>query len=292
LNEIAESLGAIVVKTFSSNDRIPITHFVYSPQAPQDLPDDLRVAKLVNGCQVVSPDWLYQCKQSGKRADEGAYPVVELNQKLEVNIAEDDLPGPKGVNKLPDAMGEDLDACRMPPPIDDQALQAIVGLEKQAPTPPTSSLTPAPPSLPKGSSSISISSRGSTEPPDRRSIVGEILGKLGKETITSAMDKRRRPRGRLQGRASSNMSTYSNGSQGERAIRELDPNTPNKQDMELPMPSQEISYADPEAEKERKTVRAKLRGNTTVETPKVTKKVKTAVDVEVTSARRRGRRRA
>jgi hypothetical protein len=74
---------------------------------------------------------------------------------------------------------------------------------------------------------------------------------------------------------------------------ELDLPLPGKHDAEPPLPSQAITYADPEAEKERKTVRAKLSGSVAVETPKAARRIRTAVDVEVSSvARRRGRRRA
>ncbi|CUS11376.1 unnamed protein product, partial [Tuber aestivum] len=132
---------------------------------------------------------------------------------------------------------------------------------------------------------------------ERRNLVGELLGKFGKDTITSVMDRRKRPRGKLLGRASSNLSSYSNnsagGSQGEGARRgDFDFRSPSRHEVEPPMPSQAITYTDPEAEKERRNVRAKLSGNPVVESPKPVGRIGTAVDVEVTTTTSVTRRRA
>lgn len=261
------------------------------------------MARAMKGCQVVSPDWLYKSEQSGKKADGKAYPPLEppspgmgfaedlgfsepggarpgIGDSPDTNLMPPQGGGGQGFHEAPDTGSS--------PALDPLALEGE--LRNQPPlAPPASYGNPEP-----------------TEPPpdasyERRSIVGELLGRIEKDTIKTAMDKRRRPRGRLQGRASSNMSSYSNsgngnGSQGEpggRTVMELDPNTtPTKHDMEPPLPSQAITYADPEAEKERKTVRAKLSGSITVETPKPAKRNRTAMDVDVSSnVRRRGKRR-
>lgn len=160
--------------------------------------------------------------------------------------------------------------------------------------------------------------QGTTEPPDASGekapvSIGNILGKLGKGELTTAMDKCRKPRGKLQGKATSNLSSYNNFSRASSvssSCTESIPlyhqgnkpevknpkrkysNTPDKQrEVELSAPSQAITYEDPEAEKERKSVRAKLSGDAFgVETPKPTrsaaKRIKTAVDMEGSVTRR------
>jgi len=305
LDSIAKSMGADVVGSFSSEDLTLITHFIDTFEVTRKSTKDFEAARAIDNCHIVSTDWLYSSEKHGRRADEKAYSLIRPRGRgLEM-----DFDKSSSLSSLDSAMvcapSQGFDSELMPPPSDDQGLRRGEGLENEAKT-----LLPldvvSHPSLDElhnqsvHVSQASASALSPTEQADaeRRNLVGELLGKLGKDTITSVMDRRKRPRGKLLGRASSNLSSYSNnsagGSQGEGARRgDFDFSSPNRHEVEPPMPSQAITYTDPEAEKERRTVRAKLRGNPVAESPKPVGRIGTAVDVEVMTAsvtRRRAKR--
>ncbi|KAG0129151.1 BRCT domain-containing protein [Tuber indicum] len=305
LDSIAKSMGADVVGSFSSEDLTIITHFIDTFEVTRKSTKDFEAARAIDSCHIVSADWLYSSEKNGRRADEKAYSLIRPRGRgLEM-----DFDKSSSLSSLDSAMvcapSQGFDSELMPPPSDDQGLRRGEGLENEAKT-----LLPldvvSHPSLDElhnqsvHVSQASASALSPTEQADaeRRNLVGELLGKLGKDTITSVMDRRKRPRGKLLGRASSNLSSYSNnsagGSQGEGARRgDFDFSSPSRHEVEPPMPSQAITYTDPEAEKERRTVRAKLRGNPVAESPKPVGRIGTAVDVEVMTAsvtRRRAKR--
>ncbi|KAL7270581.1 protein kinase activating protein dpb11 [Rhizina undulata] len=164
--------------------------------------------------------------------------------------------------------------------------------------------------------------RQTAEPPEspekvpaQNSGIGKILGKIGKESLTTAMDQRKRRREKLQGKLSRVSSTLSSrdGSVppselqpscegikalAPRALEELNDlsSTPTGMlDHEPPAPSQAIRYADPEAEKEKKSIRAKLSGDSMdVDTPKTARRsraIGAAVDLDGVKSRTRGAKR-
>lgn len=319
---------------------VPITHLIHSSKSPRDTTKDFKLANATDGCHIVSPDWLFKCEKLEKMVDEKAYPpIIAPSRGLEMDFTNDSSSSLSPVNTMELEMpsepkikveqtrievngGEDNDEAGILPPDedDDDELDTIYQPPRNPePTPLTSASGSTLPLLlgarrnPHPSvQSASGEIQGTPEPPDASGgkvpiSIGNILGKLGKGELTTAMDKRRKPRGKLQGKATSNLSSYStfsrassvsssragsvppsqqgNGPEVEN-LRRKDPNTPNKQyEAELPVPSQAIRYEDPEAEKERKSVRAKLSGDAfMMETPKstrsATRRIKAAVDVE------------
>lgn len=318
---------------------VPITHLIHSSKAPRDTTKDFKLANATDGCHIVSPDWLFKCEQSGRVVDEKAYPpIIAPSRGLEMDFTNNNSnslplvstmgleilsePKIKVEQKRPEVSGEDDDEARglHPDEHEDEDLGTIYHPSRNPePTPPTSA--------PESTLPLTLSARrnpnpsvkpasgeiqGTPEPPNTLGekapiSIGNILGKLGKCELTTAMDKRRKPRGKLQGKAAPSLSSFSNFSRASSVSsnraesvppaqhgnrpevenpKRKDPNTPNKQhEAELPAPSQAIRYEDPEAEKERKSVRAKLSGDAFgVETPKPTrsaaKRIKTAVDME------------
>lgn len=339
LNSVAKSLGASVVESFSPDDMVPITHLIHSSKTPRDTTKDFKLATATDGCHIVSPDWLFKCEKSGRAVDEKAYPpIIESTRGLEMDFMDDSSSSLSPVNtmephtpsdakvkierKRPEVNweeddigilppeedgGGDLDTIYQPPrnpeptpPISAPGLTLPLPLPLGARQKPPRSVQPAPDRI-----------RRTPEPPDLSgekvpASIGNILGKLGKGELTTAMDKRRKPRGKLQGKATSNLSSYSSFSRASSVSSSLagsippsqqgngptvkhpkrkDANMQEKHEAELPAPSQAIRYEDPEAERERRSVRAKLSGDTFgVETPKSTKgaarRAKTVVDVE------------
>lgn len=338
LDSVARSLGASVIDSFTLDDMVPITHLIHSSKASQDTTEDFKIASAIDGCHIVSPDWLYKCKELGKVVDERAYFLTTaLSASLEMGFVNDSPKSLPPVNAMelqmspePEVeaerkkLGVDVereDEAGVLPHGNGDGLDAIYQGRNPEPTPPTSAPVPTLPlALGVRKPSLSVQpneSRETLELPgalEKKApgSIGDILGKLGKGELTSAMEKRKRPRGKLQGRATSNLS-YNNfsrassvdssragsapPSQQGREVKELkDMNAPGKQrELELPAPSQAIRYADPEAEKERKSVRAKLSGDTIeTETPKPTrgsKRIKTVVDAEGSVMRRTKRNR-
>lgn len=338
LNSVAKSLGASVVESFSPDDMVPITHLIHSSKAPRDTTKHFKLANATDGCHIVSPDWLFKCEQSGRVVDEKAYPpIIASSRGLEMDFTNNNSnslppvstvglemlsePKIKVEQERPEVSGEDDDEAGLhPDEVEDGDLGTIYPPPRNPePTPPTSA--------PESTLLFPISARRNTipsvkpafgeiqetpEPPEASGekapiSIGNILGKLGKCELTTAMDKRRKPRGKLQGKATPSLPSFSNFSRASSVSssragsmppaqqgngpevknpKRKDPNTPDKQhEAELPAPSQAIRYEDPEAEKERKSVRAKLSGDAFgVETPKptrsATKRTKTAVDIE------------
>ncbi|RPA92739.1 hypothetical protein L873DRAFT_1779016 [Choiromyces venosus 120613-1] len=306
LDSIARSLGAEVVGSFSSEDLTLITHFIDSPEITRKSTKDLEAAKAIVNCHIVSVDWLYNSEKHGRRADEKAYSLTRPRGRgLEMDFGTS-----SSLSSLDSAMirapSQGFDSELMPPPNDDQRFRRGEGLGNggkvlspldTASHRPLDELHNQPAHVSQASASVLSPTEQADI--DRRNLVGELLGKIGKATITSVMDRRRRPRGKLLGRASSNLSSYSNnsagGSQGEPPKRgEFDYSSPTGEDDEPPLPSQAITYTDPEAERERRTVRAKLSGNPVVESPKPVDRIRTAVDIiDITTTsftRRRAKR--
>lgn len=148
-------------------------------------------------------------------------------------------------------------------------------------------ISPRAQSVESTTESISITTKAVTT-----TAVTELL-KLGKEKLSSALDKRKKPRARLQGRATSNMSSleanFSRASSATSSTEDQsggatsaekhnnsngaliqDPDSVPPDPTQYPM-SQAVSYADPEAQRERRRMIAKLNGVEAVETPRAVK---------------------
>lgn len=313
---------------------VPITHLIHSSKTPRDTAKDLKVANTIDNCHIVSPDWLYKCEKSGRMADEKSYPpIIALGRGLEMDFTNDSSSSLSPVNTIElqippeskvkvekkDPNVSEGDEIEVLPDdkVDDGELDPIYQARNPEPTPPTSApmlILPLSPNAKRNPSlpvqPATAENRQTPEPPDALdkkapASISNILGKLGKGELTTAMDKRRKPRGKLQGKATLNLSSYSNFSRASSVsssrAESLPPSSQKRngqenensegkglnildKQAELPAPSQAIRYADPEAEDERKNVRAKLSGDAFgVETPKPrgpTRRIKTAVDVD------------
>ena len=82
LHKIVERLGGKTSLTLGPS----VTHFVFRGR-PHDLSKELRRAKQQN-CLIVSPDWVYSCRDQNTRVDESAFPHT-LNPKMKLNLSPD-----------------------------------------------------------------------------------------------------------------------------------------------------------------------------------------------------------
>ena len=82
LHKIVERLGGKSSLTLGPS----VTHFVFRGR-PNDLSKELRRAKQQN-CLVVSPDWVYSCRDQDTRVEESAFPHT-LNPKMKLNLSPD-----------------------------------------------------------------------------------------------------------------------------------------------------------------------------------------------------------
>ncbi|KAH8144935.1 uncharacterized protein LAJ45_11056 [Morchella importuna] len=327
LTSVARSLGAAIVDSIHPDTSI--THMIHSSKTPRDTTKDFKVANATPGCHIVSPDWLYKCQESGKRVDEKAYPpIIAPSKGLEMGFSKGSssslspVPSAEIHSPIKPAFEVKQDELVVDDTEDGQGFQddfenlnEINHNIAKDPTPPTQLSTSFPvPQISALNIVTKPSSSDNQDTPDPASGkssggISDILGKLGKGEITNAIE-RKRPRGKLQGRATSNLSFYNNPSRASSVESHAEPvvsedkntlvnnlhdlsSTRRSTDQMIPAPSQAIRYEDLEAEKERKNVRAKLSGDAVgPDTPKnqrsVMKRVKTAVDVE--GSVRRGRR--
>lgn len=327
MTSVARSLGAAIVDSIHPDTSI--THMIHSSKTPRDTTKDFKVANATPGCHIVSPDWLYKCQESGKRVDEKAYPpIIAPSKGLEMGFSKGSssslspVPSAEIHSPIKPAFEVKQDELVVDDTEDGQGFQddfenlnEINHNIAKDPTPPTQLSTSFPvPQISALNIVTKPSSSDNQDTPDPASGkssggISDILGKLGKGEITNAIE-RKRPRGKLQGRATSNLSFYNNPSRASSVESHAEPvvsedkntlvnnlhdlsSTRRSTDQMIPAPSQAIRYEDLEAEKERKNVRAKLSGDAVgPDTPKnqrsVMKRVKTAVDVE--GSVRRGRR--
>lgn len=264
-----------MVDNFSSNDAQLLTHFLHTSTTghSREIGKDVRAAKSVPGCVIVSPDWLYSCQRAGKRMDERSFPSLSTNCRplgshKSIHPAQ---PPPGGISTpdptqelqhagMPEERSSSLTTVATAPLAD---LNNFLGPSRQ----PTCSMDPPDNSAARATVDI-----------------GEILDKFGKEKLTQAMDKSRKPRGRLQGRAMPGMPSL-NSSLGLSRASSASPTPtsvpdsehPNNSTMSMepalsqepPQATQKVSYAYSQAETERESVRARLEGSS-----KQTKKAK------------------
>ena len=82
LHRIVEMLGGSVSMTLTPS----VTHFVFKGRA-NDLTKEFRLAKHQN-CQIVSPDWVYFCRDEKDRVEESTFPHT-FNPRMKLNLSQD-----------------------------------------------------------------------------------------------------------------------------------------------------------------------------------------------------------
>ena len=281
---------------FSRTDTDLLTHLVHVINGSEVTSREYRVARTISGCYIVSPVWLKMSKELKQKPDEKDYPPTSPEGEEEQLKLNNKPPRESGKATKKDLLT--LDSLpkqrRNPFEVDDSEAEASDhgGLRDL--------------DVPKGRSPGLVGVLGesyvSAKVPltTTKPALTEIL-RFGIDKLSTALDKPRKPRGRLQGKATSNMSAFpdvvvsiedSTGSTNMAASLLLQeesfksressvvsgisgPRNATESSLyltQLPPQSQAVSYADPEAQMERKRMMAKLDGVEAVDTPpKVTR---------------------
>ncbi|RPB29758.1 hypothetical protein L211DRAFT_40370 [Terfezia boudieri ATCC MYA-4762] len=294
LKSLARSLGAIVVDKFSRTDSDLLTHLVHVINGSEVTSREYRVAKTISGCYIVSPVWLRISKELKQKPNEKDYPPTSPEGE-EGQLKLNNKPGREfGKASQKDLLTSDSlpKQRRNPFEVDDSEAEAsdYGGLRDLDVF---KGLCPGFPGLvgSMGESDVSAKVPVTTTKP----ALTEIL-RFGIDKLSTALDKPRKPRGRLQGKATSNMSVFpdvavsiedSTGSPNMAASLLLQEGSFKSRESsvvsgisgprsaadgslyltQLPPQSQAVSYADPEAQMERKRMMAKLDGVESVDTP-------------------------
>lgn len=309
MGDVARGLGAVVLDSFDENTQL--THLVHwaAPGKPLDSARDFRVAALIVSCSIVSRDWLCKCQETGKWVDEKAYNMHSETADSAVALIQEAFAPHKAKEPLEQRTPSVESKPRIaPPPSSNQhepSPQVALAPTVSGPLAECSSLR-------INEASSSASTRGSMEPPERKSSnlsgISEILGKFGKDQLAAAMapsNTHGKTRGRLQGKAmagkprvfsrtpsAASVDGNITGSQPSRA-----PSAP-KETMAIEpvdiVPSQALGYNDEETAMEKEIVRAKLDKTAPLDTPRSLRnrvqRPKGAVDL-IPIARRSGRKR-
>ncbi|KAF8539267.1 BRCT domain-containing protein [Trichophaea hybrida] len=298
LGNVARDLGAVVLDNF--DEITQLTHLVHwaTSGKPLDSARDFRVATSIVGCSIVSRDWLYKCHETGERVDEKVYEMCSEAANTTIVVAQG-VSTPRKTNEslqqqIPD-LGSALRIAPPPPSSNQHELSPQVASASAI----TGPLAECSSLRINEANSSSASTRGSMEPPERKSSlsgISEILSKFGKDQLAAAMapsNTHGKTRGRLQGKATAGKPRVFSrtpsaasvagdvaGSQSSRAP------SVSREPMELePMdiiPSQALGYNDEETAMEKNIVRAKLDKTAPLETPRTRNRVqkpKGAVDL-------------
>ena len=105
LHRIVERLGGTVSQSLDPS----VTHFVFKGR-PNDLTKEFRLAKQ-QACHIVSPDWVYFCRDEMERVEESTFPHT-FNPKMKLNLSQDrssfSVPRPRHV-KAKLVLGEKIE---------------------------------------------------------------------------------------------------------------------------------------------------------------------------------------
>ncbi|KAA8901712.1 hypothetical protein FN846DRAFT_956755 [Sphaerosporella brunnea] len=247
LAKIAEELGAIVLDSFERNTTPKLTHLIHccAPGKPLNKSNDYKLASAIAGCSIASKDWLYKCRETGTRVDTKPYILADSVIEMEVDV-DDPKAEPEVIvigSSPVDPISQDSTLCPPPPP--PQQPQTTTGsLEPELIPVLAANASSRTPTLDRKSSSSSTLSG-----------LSQILGKLSKG---KASNKKPGPRGRLQGKASSDKERVFSRPPSEGGML---PPPSQPQEMQMQQPSQALAYNYEETSLERKRVRAKLDKN-------------------------------
>lgn len=330
------------MEKFSRADIDLLTHLVHVTNASEKTSKEFRVAKTISGCYIVSPVWVQKCQEDKKKVDEKAYPPAyqqKVGEKMKPNeetatkhpsqsqksliTSESLAKGRRNPFEIDDSEEEGSDegksdnlrrskAPQFRPP---KSSKEVGNLEDTESSIDGSVATKEVSNLEETESSIDFSVATKTG-------FTEIL-KFGIDKLSTALDKPRKPRGRLRGKATTNMSVFPDvamsrensalstengrseladplllreGSDKSKASVHSGLSGPRNETncslylTQSPPQSQAVSYADPEAQLERKKMMAKLDGVEAVDTPAKTMKESRVAVVQDTYRVRRSTR--
>lgn len=303
-----------MVEKFSITDLDLLTHLICCKQGSEEPTPEYNIAEAIPGCQIVSPDWLYRCRASKVKVDGGAYSLnaqsTEQGVKLKTNGSETLKLGHRDPFEVDDS---DQDASNSEVSNGLNHFKPLVGpISKTGGSRNTSNTSNTSTAIADGNMEDKVGQLAVPNAVSKKPALTEFL-KLGIDKLSTALDKPKKPRGRLRGKATSNMSAFpdiaasSNTDhktsseatesllqQGD-SLRNRAPPVASASDTssyytQLPPQSQALSYADPEAQMERKRMMAKLDGVEGSETPvRPSKEVRGAV-VQDTHGMRRSTR--
>ncbi|KAF8477224.1 BRCT domain-containing protein [Kalaharituber pfeilii] len=301
LKAIASSLGATVVDNFSESNTELLTHLIHVEAANQETSKEYKVAKAMAGCLVVSPEWLYECKSSRRKIDEKDYPptfehITELNAALSIDPVVKTLQASSLTRSRRDPFEvEDREQEEI-----DTGVSVVSAetepLNRNLTTLLSDSVSTGNENSVSAAAIATVTSNTTSKP-----VITEFL-KFGIDKLSNVLDKPRKSRGKLQGRATSNMSAIPdlamsrensiasnnetrrsdtanspqiNGSSTNLGALSSASGTSQRRNedgcalflTQLPPQSQAVSYADPDAQMERKKMIAKLNGLDAVESP-------------------------
>jgi len=271
------------VDKFSRTDTDLLTHFVHAINGSEVTSREYRVAKTISGCYIVSPVWLKMSKELGRKLNEGDYPPASPEGEEEQLRLNNKPSKESGKATKKDILTSDSlsKQRRNPFEVDDSGGEAEASDHGSLHDPGVS----------KGPCTGFIRVLGGTAQAPvaaTKPALTEIL-KLGIDKLSTALDKPRKRRGRLQGKATSNMSVFpdvvvsredSTGSTNTASSHLLQEESLKSRESSVvsgvsgprsatdcslyltqpPPQSQALSYADPEAQMERKRMMAKLDG--------------------------------
>jgi hypothetical protein len=287
------------------------------------------MASSITGCSIVSRDWLYKCREMGKRVDEKQYTlaepvVIELDMdEPETAPVPEPEPEPSSLESViivgerevarpqahEDTISEKMDVCPSPSPPPPPPPHPQTSSDSSLTPQNTTTETPSLPIAESVGNPASDNTRTSMDPPafgrhglKRKSSsslsgLSEILRNLSKDQLTAAHNKKQpgRSRGPLQGKAAAGTGrvfsrTPSAASSSSGALERPEDDAPPSQ---KPLPSQALAYNVEETLLEKKLVRAKLdKTAPPLETPRALRnRVQEPTGaVDLTPARRRSTR--
>lgn len=273
---------------FLRTDTDLLTHFVHVINGSEVTSREYRAAKTISGCYIVSPVWLEMSKKLKQKQNEKDYPPTSPEGEEGQLKLNNKLPWEAGKAAKKNLLTSDSlpKQRRNPFEVDDSEAEASDhgGLNDLNVS---KGLCPGLVGV-LGQSDVSAKAPITTTKP----ALTEILI----DKLSTALDKPRKPRGRLQGKATSNMSAFpdvavsredSTGSTNtavslllqEESFKSRESSVVSKISgprnttdsslylTQLPPQSQAVSYVDPEAQMERKRMMAKLDGVEAVDTP-------------------------
>ena len=241
-----------------------MTHFIHNTENPGAILDDYKAAKAISGCHIISPAWLHKCQELKARVDEGLYSLQE--GKAAADIGSELCCHPEDPSEIEPQPQLPVKSNRKPFEIDDsEAEDSDTGnLEDLGNKNPHfgSSDSPALEDTTKSDSLTVVN----------KPVLTEFL-KFGIDKLSTVLDKPK-TRGRLKGKATSNMCSRENSTTGAengnlesadllaRSCAILDTGgRSNTLYLTQVLPqSQAVSYEDAEAQMERKKIMAKLDG--------------------------------
>ena len=239
-----------------------MTHFIHTTENPGAILDDYKAAKAISGCHIISPAWLHKCQELKARVDEGLYCLQE--GKVAADIGSELCCHLEGLSEIEPQLPSR--GNRKPFEIDDsEAEDSDTGNLEDLGNKNPHFESPDPPALEGTTKSDNLTVVN-------KPVLTEFL-KFGIDKLSTVLDKPK-TRGRLKGKATSNMCSRENSTTAAEngslesadllaqscAILDTGGRSNTLYLTQVLPQSQAVSYEDAEAQMERKKIMAKLDG--------------------------------